>query len=341
MIVPSKIKVGFQKRSDTYTGKLGYVIYYDNKNKLRKETSFNKWINKDIETVEFDNVPVEGFVINKGNTGRSWSDFERNPFVRIYDPRGFEFEINLGNLILILQYCDCHKGKGISGELAYGWDGTQLYLLPKTSPEYKEGYKTFSAERKNIKVKDLAVGTVLGAKSARNKKVYTYLGRIPIDKLYITNDILHDAAVKGRPVEKSQVPQKNTHLFHVSGVSRYGSNINSFHNILLSKFDRVIDTISTDQVDELMETFNKSQFDYSDLVVGYEQGSAWSQGEIYKIDNKNFIYVRDRSKKYVSITDSGITCRYTLDDTTNLEMYRTANFVNSKNGKTVAYISYW
>lgn len=29
--IPKKIKVGYQNRSDTYTKKLAYVIYYDEK----------------------------------------------------------------------------------------------------------------------------------------------------------------------------------------------------------------------------------------------------------------------------------------------------------------------
>ena len=41
--IPKKIKVGYQNRYDTYTKKLAYVIYYDEKNKLRKETSWNNW----------------------------------------------------------------------------------------------------------------------------------------------------------------------------------------------------------------------------------------------------------------------------------------------------------
>lgn len=36
LFIPEKIKVGYQKRTDTYTNKLAYVIYYDEKNKLRK-----------------------------------------------------------------------------------------------------------------------------------------------------------------------------------------------------------------------------------------------------------------------------------------------------------------
>lgn len=34
--IPEKIKVGYQKRQDTYTGKLSYIIYYDKKGVLRK-----------------------------------------------------------------------------------------------------------------------------------------------------------------------------------------------------------------------------------------------------------------------------------------------------------------
>ena len=34
LFIPDKIKVGFQKRDGTYTGKLAYVIYYDLKNVL-------------------------------------------------------------------------------------------------------------------------------------------------------------------------------------------------------------------------------------------------------------------------------------------------------------------
>ena len=34
IFMPDKIRVGYQKREGTYTGKLAYVIYYDEKGKL-------------------------------------------------------------------------------------------------------------------------------------------------------------------------------------------------------------------------------------------------------------------------------------------------------------------
>ena len=35
IFIPKAINVGYQNRSSTYTGKLAYVIYYDEKGKLR------------------------------------------------------------------------------------------------------------------------------------------------------------------------------------------------------------------------------------------------------------------------------------------------------------------
>ena len=62
IFVPKTINVGYQNRSGTYTGKLAYVIYYDEKGKLRKEISWNGWRDDKIPNDEFDNVPTEGFI---------------------------------------------------------------------------------------------------------------------------------------------------------------------------------------------------------------------------------------------------------------------------------------
>lgn len=43
LFIPEKIKIGFQNRQGTYTGKLAYVIYFDKKGVLRKETSWQSW----------------------------------------------------------------------------------------------------------------------------------------------------------------------------------------------------------------------------------------------------------------------------------------------------------
>jgi hypothetical protein len=51
----------------------------------------------------------------------SWSTY-----CRVYDPRGFEFEISIPNLLYILQECTSTKGKGLDGEFVYAWDGKDL-----------------------------------------------------------------------------------------------------------------------------------------------------------------------------------------------------------------------
>ena len=104
IFIPKKIKVGFQTRNDTYTKKLAYVIYYDQSNKLRKETSWNSWRDKNIEPEDYDNEPISGFVLNKkvGGVEESYYDV-RKTYVRVFDPRGFEFEITIPNLLYILE----------------------------------------------------------------------------------------------------------------------------------------------------------------------------------------------------------------------------------------------
>lgn len=175
--VPKKIKVGFNKRSDTYTGKLAYIIYYDEKGKLRKEMSWNSWRNKSIESEEYDNEPTSGFVLNKkvGDYAGDWGA-HRQAYCRIYDPRGFEFEITINNLLFILEHCTCCPGKGLEGEFVYGWDGKDLVLLPTNSPDYIEieKYSKRINERKTFKGKDLIIGATYLTK---DNEEWVYMGR--------------------------------------------------------------------------------------------------------------------------------------------------------------------
>lgn len=175
--IPKKIKVGYQNRSDTYTKKLAYVIYYDEKNKLRKETSWNNWRDEKIEPDDFDNEPTRGFVLNKkaGDYSGHWGN-HRQAYCRVYDPRGFEFEITINNLLYILENCDCLKGKGLDGEFVYGWDGKDLILIPVDSPDYKE-IKTRTDKIQNgkkFKGKDLIIGATYLTK---NEEKWVYMGR--------------------------------------------------------------------------------------------------------------------------------------------------------------------
>ncbi|OZB98146.1 hypothetical protein CJP46_02960 [Paenibacillus sp. XY044] len=176
IFIPKKIKVGFQNRDNTYTKKLAYVIYYDHKDKLRKEASWQNWRDEKIDPVDYDNEPLSGFVLNKkvGDYVSDWN--HRQAYVRVYDPRGFEFEITIENLLYILENANSIKGKGLEGEFVYGWDGKELVLMPVDSPDYKEisSFNKILHEKNYIKSKELIVGATY--KTKENQEL-VYMGR--------------------------------------------------------------------------------------------------------------------------------------------------------------------
>jgi len=198
LFIPTKINVGLQGRDDTYTGKLGYVIYWDNKGKLRKEGSWESWrwkegqkeriYNEQTEEWEdticgpeyapqaFENVPTEGFVLNKdvGGARRSYGWDTRIEKVRVYDPRNFEFEISIPNLLFILQETSAIKGKGLEGEFVYGWSGAELILLPVGCNEYKTSTNFTELQSKKITKTDMLPGCLY--KTKKQVEVM-YLGR--------------------------------------------------------------------------------------------------------------------------------------------------------------------
>ena len=251
LIIPTKCKVGFNTRGDTYTGKLGYIIYNDGK-VWRKEPSWESWrekympieeyeakklakFNSDIKyrtdlynqykdtskptgyayewedvnkyatlqdylksrrcydygtysfhipqtsfditinPIEFDNTPTEGFVLNKKAGGDRYSWNPRQTYCRVYDPRGWEFEITIPNLLFILECSNSMKGKGIEGEFVYSWDGKDLVLLPCNSDNFQSSKQFTELQKGKVEAKNLKVGATYIDKSGNN---LLYLGKL-------------------------------------------------------------------------------------------------------------------------------------------------------------------
>lgn len=174
MIIPKTINVGFNKREDTYTKKLAYIIYTDAKGVLRKETSWEGWRDKSIPAQAFDNVPTSGFVLNKKVGGNRYSWNPRNTYVRIYDPRDFEFEITVPNLLFILQETNSIKGKGLEGEFVYAWDGKDLVLLPVGCEEYNSCADFTHKQTTKVDRSEIKEGSVYQMKDLRE---VMYLGK--------------------------------------------------------------------------------------------------------------------------------------------------------------------
>lgn len=173
LYIPKKIKVGFQERSDTFTGKLAYVIYFDDKNVLRKEKSWQSWRDDKIEPIEFDNSPQSGFTMNKGFT--RYSDWgSGRAVIRIWDPRDFEFEIGLDNLVGILMHSDVSK-REMQEQCVFAWNGTELVLLPVNTDEYRESVKFTEKQAQKFSAKALVPGHTYIPKKSDTPQIY--LGR--------------------------------------------------------------------------------------------------------------------------------------------------------------------
>lgn len=170
LYIPKKIKVGFQKRSDTYTGKLGFITYYDDKEVLRQEKSWNGWRDHKIEVMEFENKPRANYVFNKGVQRNGYWGSGRS-VVRVYDTRDFEFEISIDNLIGILMHSDVSK-RDIVEECVFAWSGKHLVLLPVNSEEYRESLKFTEKQSQNISAKELVKGYTYNMKKEDTSLIY-------------------------------------------------------------------------------------------------------------------------------------------------------------------------
>lgn len=198
LFIPDKIKVGYQTRGDTYTGKLAYVIYFDKQGVLRKETSWNSWCDKKLKSNEYENKPLEGFVLNRHGGGHGGGWHSRSAFIRIWDPRDFEFEISPENLLFILREGGCSPGKGLEGKFVYSWQKDKLVLLPASSEDYRASTAFTQLQGQTVKAKDLEEGAVYATKLNEH---LTYIGKM--DYYFI----LPGAAV-GNPIKPTTGVEK-------------------------------------------------------------------------------------------------------------------------------------
>lgn len=180
LYIPEKLKIGFQPRPDTYTKRLGFLTYLNKKGEWAKQKSWEGWRDKKLAPKEFDNVPTSGLVLNRGAGGvrESYGHNARQEYVRVWDPRDFEIEITVPNLLLILRDIACLPGKGLDGEFVYAWGGPmqqQLVLLPVISQEYKASQEFTRLQTTKVTHDVLVPG---GTYLTRKQRQLVYLGHV-------------------------------------------------------------------------------------------------------------------------------------------------------------------
>lgn len=189
LFIPERIKIGFQKRGNTLTGNLAYIIYYDEKGVLRKKTSWENWRDKSIEPMDMENIPRSGYIVNEGVTHFAYSSFGSDRFrVRIHSSEGYEFEIYPENMIAIMAVSDISK-RYINQECVFAWDGQDLVLLPTNTSQYEkavESTRVIKGNLEKLKTQQKKVRAQKGVEinpetiMVTNSEYFTFLGVRPI-----------------------------------------------------------------------------------------------------------------------------------------------------------------
>lgn len=277
--IPRELRVGYQKRENTYSGKLAYVTYLDKKNKIAKHTSWEHWRTKELGIGEFENKPTEGFVLNKrvGGYKSGWN--YRETKCRVYDPRGFEIEITLENLLFILQECTSTKGKGLEGEFVYAWEGPELILLPVCSEDYRLSTELQDRKEK-IMVRDLKLG------AAYKSKEYPYLIYIGKMEWYLWEEKEDKNAYS--PNRWSKPTYEQIRLVKMS----------TFVDVENKKF---VGYKTTDKLDYLIEEHAITADDIATYVENYKTTAAYKGSDLKTLTLKGDL---DEWIKYVETDDS-------------------------------------
>ena len=200
MVVPENLKIKIAKRSDTYTGNLGFINFKKNDKEWKFKGSYDNWENKPTsKEKEFINEPTSGFVINSnvGGRGSYYSDYGREMKIRVWDPRGWEIEITLDNFFEIILPLGVTAGKGIEEELVYAFNGSSVFLYPSNHPEVIENIGVSNGEINFINniesepfdqtSKTYEIGKVYAVSSTiESVDYYIYAGK----KTYANNSII-------------------------------------------------------------------------------------------------------------------------------------------------------
>lgn len=98
----------------------------------KRKATVDGWAEKELAPMDLDNKPTHGFKIVDTVSRYSTS----NKFFRVEDPRGFELEIDVNNLLDLIEHHTIVQG-AIMEPLVWARYGGNNYLISSNSEEYK------------------------------------------------------------------------------------------------------------------------------------------------------------------------------------------------------------
>lgn len=261
LYIPKRIKVGYRTRKDTFSQRLAYITYYDDKGVHRKQTSWDGWRDQKIPAEEYDNLPQSGLVLNKDVKRYNWSHFSSNrTLIRVYDPRGIEFEITTENLIGVLMNSDCLR-RQLMGDYVYAWHGPELVLLPTNCEEYEKAVTFTALQAGKVVTKDLVPGC-------------SYKTRKEIDLVYVGRYDWYEIKSWSEP---SQRKAKRCHIF----TREYAKDERTWRNERREWLTKTnLDFLAARTSDEAVT-------DFADLVEAFQkkiQSAAVVKMEVVPVD---------------------------------------------------------
>jgi hypothetical protein len=225
--------------------------------------------------------------------------------IRVYDPRGFEFEISVENLLFVLEECSSIKGKGLEGEFVYAWDKSDLVLLPVCSADYKLSAKYTAGLNSKVTKNDMKEGCLYRLKS--NMEVVMYLGKQKwFDVKHYNSDTLYEYEDKG---EK--------HIFAYPGKKdKYDTKY--FSDIGFTKLSaKISDEVSPDFAEEYSE-FKKSLEGAGVKEVVIVPGGNEIPKDYY-ISRYNKYLIKENEEYYIVNFNDGRNYFYGKATTYNME----------------------
>ncbi len=210
-----------------------------------------RWMHYDVPKLEgehykiIDNVPNEprlGFRITKSiSRGGGWSG--SNKVVRIEDPRGFELEISVDNLVKMMTMTTFVDGV-CQEECVWGRQGAANVLLPVTSDIYKEAVNvTAYRKEQTISLRDVNFGDTVELKKTENFEGLAgeYMGAYHVYSL----QTLHKSKALIGSGYSYRRGNKDSYTFVKSHKRYVIKNGNKYFGVSGCKIHKIIKTVDT------------------------------------------------------------------------------------------------